>query len=97
MRALGFLCKPHLEAYQRAMQLTGVTRAEECVLFDDAPRNLLPARELGMTTVLVGSTEPHPAANYIMGGWDQLTALLPELWDQTQASPGKDGKVQTYG
>ncbi len=118
VHALGYLCKPNREAYLRAMQLAGTDRAEECVLFDDSIRNLLPARELGMMTVLVssselraalesGSTEASamispeasgtsqikaPAADFILLEWNQLTSLIPELWDQTGISHGRDGK-----
>lgn len=56
--ALGYICKPHREAYLRAMRLAGADRPEECLLFDDSPRNLMPARELGMMTVLVLSGQP---------------------------------------
>lgn len=100
VRALGFLCKPHREAYLRAMQLAGVDRPAECVLFDDAPRNLLPAHELGMVTVLVTSPEApapdldekHPATDYILLDWKGLTSLIPALWNQTKTPPSRDGK-----
>lgn len=99
VRALGYLCKPHREAYLRAMQLAGVDRAEECVLFDDAPRNLLPAHKLGMLTVLVShaalpepaTNDKHLAADYILLEWKELKSLIPQLWNQTKPSPGKDG------
>ncbi len=49
-RAMNYVPKPKPAAYQTLLALTGLdpTRA---VLFDDSPRNLVPARALGMKTV----------------------------------------------
>ena len=57
IEALGYRCKPEPAAYARALEMVGATAAE-CVYADDSARNLVPARALGMTTVLVG---PHRA------------------------------------
>ncbi len=51
--ALDLVNKPDLRAYTRALCLISA-RPQECVFVEDSPANLLPARELGMTTVLVG-------------------------------------------
>lgn len=45
--------KPNLQTYHRMMQKHAVT-GPESAFFEDSPKNLRPARELGMTTVLVG-------------------------------------------
>lgn len=81
VRALGFLCKPEIDAYGRALALAGAETATECMLLDDSPRNLYPARQLGFTTVLVGSTEPDPAAWYTVRNLKELPMVLPELWN----------------
>lgn len=57
---LDFVNKPQPEAYTRTLQLIGA-EAHECLFADDARRNLLPAHELGMLTVLVGSDPVTPA------------------------------------
>lgn len=57
---LEFVNKPRPEAYSRALRLIGA-EASECLFADDAWRNLLPARELGMLTVLVNSESSAPA------------------------------------
>jgi putative hydrolase of the HAD superfamily len=44
--------KPHPEAFRRVLAHLGCG-AEACVLVEDMPRNLVPAKALGMTTVLV--------------------------------------------
>ena len=62
IHSLEFINKPDTRAYVRALELLGA-QAERCVFVDDAPRNLRPARALGMFTVLVKSpaVEPLPA------------------------------------
>ncbi len=60
IHTLEFVNKPRPEAYTRALQRIGA-QANECLFADDALRNLLPARELGMLTVLVGGAHaPSP-------------------------------------
>jgi FMN phosphatase YigB (HAD superfamily) len=81
VRTLGFFCKPQLDAYNRALALAGAVTPTECVLLDDSPRNLYPARQLGITTVLVGSTEPDPAAQYSIRTPKELSMVMPELWN----------------
>jgi putative hydrolase of the HAD superfamily len=58
--ATGFSCKPLPAAYQAALRHAGQDTPAECWLVDDLPRNLIPASQLGMTTVLV-APEPRPA------------------------------------
>ncbi|GAB4565547.1 MAG: hypothetical protein Kow0047_16230 [Anaerolineae bacterium] len=53
---VGYVSKPAWPAYQRAVELLGA-QPEACVLVEDSLRNLLPARAMGMVTVLV-SSEP---------------------------------------
>jgi putative hydrolase of the HAD superfamily len=81
VRALGFLCKPELEAYRRALAISGAKSATECVLLDDAPRNLYPARQLGFTTILVGPATPDLSANYVIRTPTELPIVMPELWN----------------
>ncbi|UDF02890.1 pyrimidine 5'-nucleotidase [Asticcacaulis sp. AND118] len=51
--------KPNLVTFHRMMQKHAVT-GPETAFFEDSPKNLKPAHQLGMTTILVG---PHAAAN----------------------------------
>lgn len=57
VRRLGYLNKPDPEAYRRILQHLGA-QGPECIFVDDSPRNLRPARALGMITILV---DGHPA------------------------------------
>lgn len=52
IRATDFLNKPDPQAYQRILTALDA-HPRECVLVEDSPRNLHPARALGMWTVLV--------------------------------------------
>ena len=54
VRALGYMSKPNPEAYRRALEILGV-EGDECLIIDDRVRNLAPAKELGMITVLVSN------------------------------------------
>jgi putative hydrolase of the HAD superfamily len=57
-----FIAKPSPFPYRKLLQATGA-RPEDCLFCEDSRRNLLPARELGMFTVLVdGSGEEPPAS-----------------------------------
>jgi len=80
IRALDFACKPVDNAYQRALAIAGETDPGRCILFDDSPRNLAPARALGFCTVLVGAHEPDPSACYTLTNLKELPDAMPELW-----------------
>ena len=62
VRALSYISKPFPEAYQRALEILGA-EGHECLLVDDRIRNLAPAKELGMTTVLVSEDATGPQQN----------------------------------
>ena len=62
---LDFINKPGRRAYLKALDFISA-QADECVLIEDLPVNLAPARELGMMTVLVGNgLKPHNAHYHI--------------------------------
>lgn len=80
VRALDFLCKPDQQAYQRALELAGGLDPVRCVMLDDALRNLKPAHEAGLTTVLVGSGENFPEVDRSIHMLTDLPGSFPELW-----------------
>jgi pyrimidine 5'-nucleotidase len=81
LNALDFACKPQPDAYQIALNLAGETLPQRCVYLDDAVRNLAPAREQGIFTILVGQEQPHDAADRVMLRPHDLRRVLPELWE----------------
>ena len=80
VRAIEFVCKPEIEAYHRALTLANEDQPSDCILLDDSVRNLVPAKDLGFTTALVGSNGTHPAADYTLEKIHQLPNALPDLW-----------------
>lgn len=62
--AVGYVSKPDPEAYSRCLRLLGAEPGE-CVLIEDAARNLAPAAGLGMVTVLVDGDRSDAADFYI--------------------------------
>ncbi len=82
IRALNWACKPETEAYTRALQHAGGPHPSTCLMIDDAPANLAPARRLGFTTILISpDTQPHPSADFTARSLLELPLLLPALWD----------------
>lgn len=64
IRAMKFENKPRPQAYAALLDTLHVPAAA-CVLVEDSLRNLRPARQLGMTTILVGDgSTPDRAANF---------------------------------
>ncbi len=65
--------KPHPATYDRMMAMFGIDPAQTC-FFEDSSKNLIHARALGMTTVLVGREDKNEAhINYVT---PDLTAFL---------------------
>jgi putative hydrolase of the HAD superfamily len=56
--------KAYLDAYERMLKLLGA-EGEACIMVEDWPRNLEPAKTLGMRTVLVDPDEEGVANEYI--------------------------------
>ena len=75
--ALQMFNKPDPSAYRLALELAGDPDPKRCVLVDDRRRNLLPASELGMYTVLVG-----PSSEDIGGD-----ARIDEIYDLPKVLP----------
>ena len=50
IRAVGFSPKPEMAAYETVLARAGIA-PERCAMFEDVARNLVPAHELGMTTI----------------------------------------------
>jgi pyrimidine 5'-nucleotidase len=82
IRAVDFACKPDKIAYQRALRITGDDDPTQCVIFDDAVRNLAPASEMGFYTILVGKNGSEPLVDRVISGMHELKDSLPELWEK---------------
>jgi putative hydrolase of the HAD superfamily len=77
--ALEMVNKPEAAAYERALKLAGESDPHRCILADDLPRNLAPAKALGMTTVLVGPERQDGVADFQIERIADLTRAVPGL------------------
>ena len=80
IRQLEFRCKPEPAAFIRGLELAGESDPGRCVFFDDAARNLIPARKLGFKTVLVNEHSDPEAADLTISSLSSLRQDMPELW-----------------
>ncbi|MFQ6057550.1 MAG: pyrimidine 5'-nucleotidase [Anaerolineae bacterium] len=75
--SLGYVNKPDERAYQRVLKALDA-RPQECLLVDDAARNLGPAKAMGMTTVLIG-TQNSQDADFVIEDILKLGQVVEEL------------------
>jgi putative hydrolase of the HAD superfamily len=71
----GYEPKPSPKAFARMGELHGIDPAVTC-FFEDSERNLAPAYDLGMTTVLVGPWAAHSTAAFVHHRTDKLAPFL---------------------
>ena len=76
--AMSYKNKPDPLAYQQALTLLDVS-AECCIMVDDIVRNLIPAKDLGMTTILVEGAGPSLAIDYAVPTVFHIGPLLKNL------------------
>lgn len=74
-------CKPAPQSFLKALDLLGNPNPENCVLFEDSPRNIQAAREIGMVTVQVGKPEVNSISHYKIGAIGDLTSLFDSDFD----------------
>ncbi len=78
--ALDFIVKPNRKAYKIALKLAGVTDPKKCVLFDDLIQNLIPAKELGFYTSLVGENGSSNQVDIQLKSIHDMKEKMPQLW-----------------
>lgn len=77
--ALEFINKPQPEAYLKALDLAGIDVPEKSMMVDDRVENLLPARDLGIKTVLVSDEDRSKETDYQIETITDLVETIPEL------------------
>lgn len=77
--ALQMFNKPDPNAYRLALELAGDPDPESCAMVDDRRRNLQPAAQLGMYTVLVGPSSEDDGASAAIEEIYDLPGVLPSL------------------
>jgi putative hydrolase of the HAD superfamily len=75
--AVGYVSKPNPEAYSRCLSLLEAEPGQ-CVLIEDAARNLAPAAQLGMVTVLVDG-DRREAADFYVDAILELPAVVEAI------------------
>lgn len=76
---MDYKSKPEPSSYRRICEMLG-RAPEACVLVEDNVRNLLPAKELGMTTVLVGEDEEDAGAvDYVISRIEEIGELMARI------------------
>jgi len=80
--ALDFIVKPNRKAYQIALKLAGVTDPKKCVMFDDLIQNLIPAKELGFYTSLVGENGSSNQVDIQLLSIHDMKEKMPQLWSR---------------
>jgi putative hydrolase of the HAD superfamily len=75
---IGYQSKPTQLAYAKVIAALPVS-ADECVMIDDTPRNLAPAKALGMRTVLLHRAGDRPDST------DGVDAVIETIYDVARA------------
>ncbi|MBA4383781.1 MAG: pyrimidine 5'-nucleotidase [Anaerolinea sp.] len=77
IRSMRPWCKPQVEAFAKAIELTGVSDPTNCVMIDDALRNLVTAHDFGLYTIHVGAQELTEPVDAAVLSLDDLPLVLP--------------------
>lgn len=79
IRSIKPWCKPQIEAFIKALELANISNPGQCVMIDDALRNLVTAHDLGLYTIQVGTQAiTHPVNAAIMS-LDELPTVLSQI------------------
>lgn len=78
LEAINYKNKPDPLAYHRVLELLD-TAGAHCIMVDDTARNLIPAKDLGMTTILVDGDSKTPAIDYAVPTIFHVERVLQEL------------------
>jgi putative hydrolase of the HAD superfamily len=70
-------CKPQVDAFAKALEIAGVSTPTECVMIDDALRNLQAAREVGMFTIQIGAQQCPPGVDAVILSLLDLPDVIP--------------------
>lgn len=82
--AVDYVSKPDPGAYTRCLTLL-CARPEECILIEDVGRNLAPAHDLGIITVLVDG-DANDAADYKIDSILDLEPVIQAIFEAFQPS-----------
>ncbi|KAG8053789.1 hypothetical protein GUJ93_ZPchr0001g32789 [Zizania palustris] len=75
------LCKPSIDAMLQALKVASIN-PQTTIFFDDSARNIQAAKQIGMHTVLVGSSERIKGADHALESLHNMKEAFPELWEE---------------
>lgn len=81
--SVGYIPKPDPRSYRTVLERLGA-KGSEAVMVEDLPRNLPPAKAMGMTTILVGVGDD-TAADFVVSSIEGLSTLLGGVLDRPGA------------
>lgn len=81
--------KPSIEAMKRAITVANAD-PQRTLFFDDNVRNIAAAKEVGLHTVLVGSSVKNEGADYCLENIHNVREAIPEIWKETTQHIGSD-------
>jgi putative hydrolase of the HAD superfamily len=79
LRATNYQNKPQPGAYRYVLDILGA-RPEECLIVEDSVRNLRPAKEMGMVTVLVNSSG-EDGVDFVIDDVTQVVEVFKRIRD----------------
>ncbi|KAL8057374.1 hypothetical protein ABFS82_04G180500 [Erythranthe guttata] len=79
------VCKPFENAYEEAFKVTDIN-PKKTLFFDDSIRNLQTAKNMGLHTVWVGSSQRTKGVDYSLESIHNIKEALPELWEVVENS-----------
>lgn len=79
VNTMDFRNKPDPFVYEKSLEIAGGLDPSKCIFVDDIPKNLIPAHDLGLTTVLVGAQQKNERSDYHIDKIHDLAQTIPEL------------------
>ncbi|XP_065878796.1 uncharacterized protein C24B11.05-like isoform X2 [Euphorbia lathyris] len=71
-------CKPFQHSFQKAFNYANIN-PKTTIFFDDSVRNIQAGKRMGLTTVLVGSSDRISGADYAFGSIHNIKEAMPQL------------------
>jgi putative hydrolase of the HAD superfamily len=79
IRSIKPWCKPQAEAFAKAIELAGINNPKNCVMIDDALRNLITAHDFGLYTIHVGAQEVIEPVDAAILNVEELPKVLDSI------------------
>ncbi|OMO62034.1 HAD-superfamily hydrolase, subfamily IA, variant 3 [Corchorus capsularis] len=76
------ICKPFGNAFEQAFKIANIN-PQKTIFFDDSIRNIQTGKEIGLHTVLMGTSHRTNGADYALESIHNIKEALRELWEAT--------------